>query len=195
MRPARRWGLLLGIWAALACAGPLAAQRMPPAGRGAPPDRAQLEQRIRAQMGRMMRQRLGLDDEQAARLSQVVQDFDGRRRELLTEEQATRQRVDTLLRASPVDETEAKVLLDRMADLRVQEAQLLRAEQEALLDVLTPSQVLELQVLRQDIGRRIRALRGGPGGNRRQGRAQRPPPGGPGAGDGAPGGVRFRPSP
>jgi len=186
MTSPRSAGLTLGLWAVLACAFPVAGQRMP--GRGTPPDRAQLEERIRAQMGRIMRQRLGLDDEQAEKLSQVVEQFDGRRRTLLTEEQATRERVDTLLRAAPVDQAEAKSLLDRMADLRVQEAQLLGAEQEALLDVLTPSQVLELQALRQDIGRRIRALRGGPDANRRQGRS----PGSRDGRDDAPGGMPFR---
>ncbi len=190
MRRPRRGALALGLWAVLACAFPVAGQRGP--GRGTPPDRAQLEQRIRAQMGRIMRQRLGLDDEQAAKLSQVVEDFDARRRALLSEEQATRERVDTLLHSTPVDQSEAKSLLDRMAELRVREARLLGAEQEALLDVLTPSQVLEFQALRQDIGRRIRALRGGPDANRRQGRPPGPPPGSRERRDDGPGGMPFR---
>jgi hypothetical protein len=65
--------------------------------------------------------------------------------------------------------------MERMAELRLQEAELFRAEQEALLEVLTPTQVLGLQALRQELGQRIRALRGGPGGDERGRR-----PGGPG---------------
>jgi Spy/CpxP family protein refolding chaperone len=170
---------------ALALVAPLSGQGVPPGGRPGGPDRAQLEQRIRAQMGRMTRQRLGLDDEQAAKLSDVVQDFDGRRRALLSEEQDTRQRVDSLLRNTPDDQAQAKDLLDSMADLRMREAQLFRDEQTALLGVLTPPQVLQLQILRQDIGRRIRALRGGggPDGGRRPGRPPGPRPGGGPAGD------------
>ena len=139
-------------------------------------DREQLEQRIRAQMGRMMRDRLGLEEEQAEELAGVVQDFDGRRRELFSLEQATRRRVEALLREGSDDQDEAAELMQRMAELRLQEAELFRAEQEALLEVLTPTQVLGLQALRQDLGQRIRALRGGPGGDERG----RRPGGGPG---------------
>jgi Spy/CpxP family protein refolding chaperone len=132
--------------------------------RGNEQDREQLEQRIRAQMGRIMRERLGLDEEQSTRLAAVVQDFDGRRRELFTREQATRRRVEALLLEGDDDQTEARELMTRMADLRLQEAQLFAAEQQALLQVLTPAQVLRLQELRQDLGQRIRALGGGRGG-------------------------------
>lgn len=128
--------------------------------RGDPPDRAQIEQRIRAQMGRMMQQRLGLDEEGAARLSEVVQAFEAQRRELARREQATRRRVEALDQDGGRDE-EALELIRLQAELRMEEARLFVSEQDALLEVLTPNQVLELQDLRQDLGRRIRALRGG----------------------------------
>lgn len=148
---------LVAVLAGLALPVGLAAQDAPP-GRGRIQDREQLERRIRAQMGRMMQERLGLDEQQAAQLSDVVQGFDARRRELFTQEQATRRRVEALLLEGGADQTEARSLLGRMAELRIQEAELFREEQEALLQVLTPRQVLELQSLRQDLGRRIRAL-------------------------------------
>lgn len=155
--------------------------------RRGPPDRAQLEQRIRAQMGRMMRERLALDEDQAAALAGVVQDFDGRRRELFQQEQATRRRVEALLLEGSGDQAEARDLMDRMSELRIQEAALFAAEQEALLAVLTPVQVLQLQELREDLGQRIRALRGdrdGPGPDRER----RPRGPGPGAFRDGPGG-------
>jgi len=148
--------------------------------RGGPPDREQLEQRIRAQMGRLMQQRLGLDQAQAAELAEVVQGFDARRRELFTLEQATRRRVEALILEDADDQQEGRELLGRMADLRRQEAQLFAEEQEALLGVLTPVQVLRLQELRQDLGRRIRALRGDRDGDGAQ-RDRRPRGPGPGA--------------
>jgi len=148
-------------------------------GRRGGQDREQLEQRIRAQMGRMMQERLGLDEEQAATLATVVQDFEGRRRELFGLEQATRRRVEALLLEGGDAEAEARELMDRMAELRLQEAELFATEQEALLAVLTPVQVLQLQELREDLGRRIRALRGGRGGpgDGRDGRPRGPGPG------------------
>ncbi|MEQ1857888.1 MAG: Spy/CpxP family protein refolding chaperone, partial [Longimicrobiales bacterium] len=128
-----------------------------------PGDRAQLEERVRAQMARVMRERLGLTEEQATRLSVVTEDFEGQRRELFALEQATRRRVEALLLEGGNDQEEARELISRMGDLREQEASLFREEQAALLGVLTPVQVLRLQELRQDLGRRIRALGGRPG--------------------------------
>jgi len=157
--------LVLGaLLMTLAWPGSLEAQR-PEGRRGSGPDREQLEQRIRAQMGRMMRERLGLDEQQAVRLSEVVQEFDGQRRRLFTLEQATRRRVEALLLEGGDDRAEALSLIERMSELRLREAELFRAEQEALLEVLEPAQVLRLQELRQDLGRRIRSLRGGRGGD------------------------------
>ncbi len=149
------------------------AQQRGPQGRRGEVDRAQLEQRIRAQMGRMMRERLGLDEQQATRLAEVVQDFDGRRRELFTREQATRRRLEAFLLEGGNDEEEARALMQRMAELRRQEADLFGAEQQALLEVLSPAQVLQLQRLRQELGQRIRQIRGGRGGDAQPGR--RPP--------------------
>ena len=191
MRLPHRVVLLTGLLAVLSGAAHVEAQRDPQGGRrgGMPADRTQLEQRIRAQMGRMMRQRLGLDDDQAAKLSTVVQNFDGQRRELLNQEEATRRRVEALLLEGGTDQTEARELVGRMSDLRIQEAQLFQSEQQALLEVLTPTQVLQLQQLRQDIGRRIRALggpNGGPNGGRGPGRGG-PRQDGRGAGADAPG--------
>jgi len=133
-------------------------------------DRAELEERVRAQMARVMRERLDLTEEQATRLSEVTQSFENQRREIFAMEQATRRRVEALLLEGGSDQDEARELIGRMGDLREREARLFREEQEALLDVLTPVQVLRLQELRQDLGRRIRALGGRDG-----------QPGGPGA--------------
>lgn len=146
-------------------------------GRRGDVDRERLEQRIRAQMGRMMRERLGLDEEEATRLAAVVQDFDARRRALFVEEQATRRSVETFLNQGTDDQPQALSLIERVTELRLQEAQLFQEEQEALLDVLTPTQLLELQDLRQELGQRIRALRGGRGGDSDRRRGPGPGPG------------------
>jgi len=130
-------------------------------------------------MGRMTQERLGLDEEQATRLSEVVQAFEGQRGELARRERETRRRVDELTDAADVGEAEALELLGLQAALRLEEAQLFRAEQDALLEVLSPGQVLELQELRQDLGRRIRELRGGGrGGDSRGSRGPGPRPDG-----------------
>ena len=163
----RRGRRLLGpvlvgtILASLLAAQPADAQRFR---RGSAQDRAELEERVRARMARLIQQRLGLDEQQADSLSAVVAGFDARRRELSRQELAVRRRVEALMLEGGEDQNEARSLLDRMAGLRAEEAALYRDEQERLLEVLTPVQVLQLQALRADLGRRIRALRGPRGG-------------------------------
>lgn len=130
-------------------------------------DRREMEQRFRRQMARMIQERLGLDDAQSATLSEVVRGFESRRRELGRAELAVRRRVEALIEAGGEDDVEARALLDRAVELRAEEAQLFAEEQEALLEVLTPVQVLQLQSLREELGRRIRSLRGGDGARRR----------------------------
>ncbi len=130
---------------------------------GRPQNRQEMEQRVRRQMARMIQERLELDDAQAEALSAVVRGFDGRRRELGRAETAVRRRVEALMLEGGEDDAEAQRLLARMIELRAEEAQLFALEQEALLEVLSPIQVLQLQSLREDLGQRIRSLRGGNG--------------------------------
>ncbi len=75
--PARLTALVL-LTAALLPSGTAAQRR----GGG---DRAQLEERVRAEMARVTRERLGLDETEAQRLSAVMQSFETRRRELFAQ--------------------------------------------------------------------------------------------------------------
>jgi Spy/CpxP family protein refolding chaperone len=78
------------------------------------------------------------------------------------------------------DAAEARELLDRMQELREEETRLSEREQTQLLEFLTPGQVLRFQALREEMGQRIRRLRGGG-------------PGGPGGSVGPSGGDPFFP--
>jgi len=156
-----RLGFLVAALLSLTVVVPLAAQRGPPTGRrGGGGDRAELEQAVRARMGEMMQQRLGLSEEEGARLSETVADFDAQRRQVGSQERALRLRVEALMLEGASDQAEAAELLQRMSDLRFEEAELGRAEQEALLEILTPLQVLRLHQMREQLGQRIRRLRG-----------------------------------
>ena len=161
MRYAMRSVCLGALAAMMLLAAPLEAQRGPAGRRGGGQDRELAERRVRAQMARMMQERLALSDEQSEQLSQVVRGFREQQRALYRLEEATRRRVDALLLEGGTDEEEALELLARMADLRAQEAELRAAEEEALLEVISPVQLLVMQSMREQIGRRIRAL--GPG--------------------------------
>jgi len=171
---ARRRGLggLLAMMVITAVVASPATAQDPPDRRGGGRDRAELEQRFRAQMEHMVQERLGLDDAALEGLRGVTSGFDERRRALGRAEYATSRRVEELLAQDSPDDAEARELLDRMAELRADESALFAEEQEALLQVLTPTQVLQLHDLRRQLGQRIRALRSrrdGDGGRRRRG--------------------------
>ena len=165
-------------------AAPIQAQRTP--GPRTDEDRSRLEERIRARMGDIIRERLGLDRAEEARLSEIVQEFERRRRALVASEWEVRRRIESFLESGTATDTEAAALIDSMISFERQEAELFEEEQQRLQDVLTPTQVLQLYQLRVEIGRRIRALRGGNEDGAENRRRNRPP--GPG-GEKSPGNV------
>jgi Spy/CpxP family protein refolding chaperone len=149
----------LALTLASASLAPLEAQRAPGGRSG--DDRSRLEERIRARMGDIIRHRLGLDRAEEARLSEVVQGFEARRRALAASERETRQQIEPLLESGSATDAQAAALIDRMVQLKRQEAELFQEEQAQLQEVLTPTQVLQFYQLRVELGRRIRALRSG----------------------------------
>lgn len=173
---AARLGLVLVLLATFA--GPLSAQD-----RGSGRDRGDMEERIRLQMQRVMAARLQLSEEESRRLTEVVRGFEENRRELRRSELAARRRVEALLLEGGTDDEEADALLARIVELRRTEAELFAEEQEALLEVLPAAKVLRLQMFREEMGRRIRALRRG-------GEHDRLPPGAP-PGVGLPGNAEW----
>ncbi len=123
-------------------------------------DREQMEQRFRRQMARTIQQRLELDDVQVESLLGVIRSHQEDRRRLGQADMAVRRRVEALMLEGATDEAEAEQLLVRMRRLRTEEARLFAQEQEELLEFLTAVQVLKLQSIRDDMGRRIQRIRG-----------------------------------
>lgn len=144
--------LLLAVAAPL----PLMAQRGHPPGR----DRAQLERRVRARFSQMVREQLKLSDEQARRLGEIMDEMREERSALAREEQALRRRFEALMLEESRNEEEARALLERMRELRRKDAELFAREQDRLLKVLTPLQVLKFQGMRDQLNRRLRQMRG-----------------------------------
>jgi hypothetical protein len=67
-------------------------------------------------------------------------------------------------------EEEASQILTEMLELSDQEATLFREEQGALLQILSPQEVVRYLVLRQELGDQIRGIRGRGGPGRGRGR-------------------------
>lgn len=127
-------------------------------------ERQEMERRARAQMSRMIREELDLTEAEYEPISAVMDRYGDQRRNLARSERELRRELEALLEGRVEDTTEASSVLGRLVELREQEASIFREEQEALLEHLTPTQVLQLHSLREQISRRIRELRGRRGG-------------------------------
>lgn len=169
----------------LVAAGSAAAQR--PDSPAAGERRAQLERRFQQQTAAVLRNRLGLSDQQVEQLTRTNARFEERRRLLVSEERELR--IDMrreLSRGNEADQQRIAGLVDRTFVLQRQRLDLLEEEQRELATFLTPRQramFLSMQEQirhRADEMRRQRLNRSAPGGPIR-----RPPRGqGDGGGDG-----------
>lgn len=120
---------------------------------------------IRAAFQERISRELGLSEEQGAALVEIFADFREdraallpRRLELMRETRLVLNDPDDL-GGEDREELARRVIL-RARELRREEADILLREEEALLGVLAPSQVLHFQVLRDQFTVRIRGLEG-----------------------------------
>ncbi len=150
--------LALGLVTLSATPRGASAQRRPG---GGPPGRAQLEQRVRARMAQMIRRELGLSDAEVRALNDVTEEFQSRRRELAARRRDLARSAAALARHRPQEarDEEIRSVLAAMADVHDEEARLYREEQQRLLEILTPWQVLRLDLMRERFAEQIRRMR------------------------------------
>ncbi|MCH2653073.1 MAG: hypothetical protein MK117_00950 [Gemmatimonadetes bacterium] len=131
--------------------------------RGPPPpsERAGLEQRVRVRMDQRIRERLDLSEDEWRAIADQASDFDEKRGELMRNELALKRRVEAIAVEGRENDEEAGEILDQLIVLREQELELFQEEQKRLLEILSPSQLVRFQAMRQQLGEQIRRLRGG----------------------------------
>lgn len=156
MRGLARW-LILPSLALVVVATPLEAQDRR---ERRSQDRQEMERRLRDQMSRMIREELDLNEAEYEPVSAIMERFTEERRQLWRAERDLRRTMEALAEGRREDTTDPGAVLERLLELREREAAIFRQEQEALLEHLTPTQVLELHALRERISRRMRELRG-----------------------------------
>ena len=155
----------------------------PPAGQR---QRMELERRLHLGFQRMVQTQLNLAEGELESLRTVMRSFQEERSELNRAQASLRHRLrDPAL--PDLTQEEAQGLLREMVLLQERELELYRSEQEELLKVLSPVQLLRFYSLRESMGQRIQQLRQGRGGGRGGGDG---PPFSPGSPPG--GGVLFR---
>lgn len=153
---------VLAIAATSLAAAPLVAQQGPPS-RGSL-DRAQIEQRILSQFRVLVQRELGVDSATVDDLFGVVESMQEERRGLRTREMRLERRLDgTGIYLSEEQSIEA---LEEFLAIKREELRLVELEHERLEAVLEPGQLLRFYTLREQMGERIRRLRGGERGPR-----------------------------
>jgi hypothetical protein len=179
--------------AALLVAAPLSAQLPPqqqPARGGLPANRLQMERRLQQAFAQRVREELGLNAGQATALGDATLGFQRERQDLVRRENELRRRYrmeaaeagGARAGAAAIPDAEALEIIRELRALRAAELDLYTREQERLLQLLTPAQVVRYYLLREQLADRINGLRGGGAG--------------PGAGRGAtPAGGRRAPGP
>jgi hypothetical protein len=124
---------------------------------GGNPNRAAIEQRIQRQFQERMARELELSADQREELAEVLRDYATARAELLPRRRALGLEIRQLLEGDQSEDRALELIRD-LRELREAEAELLAEEEDRLLDVLTPIQVLRLQALRDQFGEQIRSL-------------------------------------
>ncbi len=162
-------GLILGL-ALILSPTVLEAQVEPPR-QGMGRQREQLEHQLRLRFREMIKARLNLSDETLVGMHEVMESFQVERLELGRAQASVRHRLRDAGLAALSDE-EAMALLQEMVRLQERELELYRREQEELLTLLSPSQLVRFYALREELSRRVMELRG------RRGRGGVGPPGG-----------------
>jgi hypothetical protein len=182
-----RHGASLAIAALLigAVSAPAMAQDRPMPPRDAA-QRDTLEARLRLRMTQMLRNQLGMNDEQIRRFQATNRRFEAQRVGLFNQEREVRGELRQLIESADTTQHQRiGTLLDRTIQLQRQRIDLQESEQKELATFLNPVQRARLYGIEEQLRRRMEGLRDGPPGGGRMD----PPPMRPG---GRPGGAGIR---
>ena len=152
-----RSACMLSLGLLLSPFGPAAAQRADSAGARADSLRQQIEERFASKA----QEKLGLTNEQTARLRSTSQQFGTRRRELRARGHQLREALAGQLRPGvAANQDSVARLTDAMIELRMAEAQLARDEVKDQSKYLNPVQRAQLYVMRERFAHRVREVHG-----------------------------------
>ncbi len=144
---------------------------------GANPERAVLEQQVRARAAQITRKRLGLTDAQMQQLQRVNSRFGPQLGAVANEERTTRRQLrQELMADQQANQARVSTLLDASIRLQKQRIALIEAEQKELAAFLTPVQRARYIALQAQFRNRADQLSRQNGGARQRG-MRRPPPG------------------
>lgn len=144
--------------------------------------RAQLEDDVRREFSRVVRERVGLSDDQMQKLGPLTQKYEQQRRQTQMDERNTRIRLQAaLLDSNPSDSTRINQFLQQLLDVQKRRVAIAEAEQNELGTIMNAHQRARYLGLQEQVRRRLEQMRPFPGG----------PPDGPGPGGGRQPGNQF----
>jgi Spy/CpxP family protein refolding chaperone len=144
-----------------------------------PSDRAAAQDRVRERVVRLLRERVGLSDDQLRRLAPISQNFDRRRQAIFREERATRQALRRELSVESSDQARVAAHIDQLFALQRRRLDLAAEEQRELAAFMTPVQRARYLALQEHLRRRAEEMRRRRGDAPPRGGGRRGPPGGP----------------
>lgn len=167
MRYLRLVGLALVLGAPAAVAQrpqrPLAQRPGPPEGRlsdSGPQGRARLEMEVRRNFARLVRQRVGLTDEQMTRLIPITQKYEQQRRQIQMQERDARIGLQAAMRdEQTADPKQLEQHMQTIIGVHARRAALLEAEQRELAEFLTPVQRVKFMALQEQVRRNLEQMR------------------------------------
>jgi hypothetical protein len=162
----RRLMAVAVLLCALSVAHPMDAQRRG-GGSNSQSSRAEMERRLRESYERLVRERLGLTEGQARELSEAVLVFQEERVDLQRRETTLRRRLEgqggggqANRRLVSLPEDQARDILREMRSIQDAETDLFNREQDRLMQLLTPQQLVTYYQIREDLGDALRRVRG-----------------------------------
>ena len=144
-----------------------------------PDRRAAAQDRVRERVARLLRERVGLTDDQMRRLAPVNQRYDVRRQALFREERELRQALRRELTAQTADQSRVSTQIDQLFAVQRRRLDLAAEEQRELAAIMTPVQRARYLARQETVRRRADEMRRRRGGGPPRGSRRGPGNGGP----------------
>ena len=123
-------------------------------------NRQRLENDIRRRFAQLVRQRVGLTDEQLKRVAPMTQQYEQQRRQLLVEERQARTSLRDMMRNErTADSAQVNRRLQQLIDIQKRRIQIVESEQRDLATVMTPIQRAKFMALQEQVRRRLEQMR------------------------------------
>jgi hypothetical protein len=132
---------------------------------GAPDQRRELEDEVRRNFARAVRERVGLNDEQMAKLGPLTRKYEDQRRATQVDERDARSKLQALvLVGTDADSTRIKGFVAQLMEVRRRRLTIDEAEQKELATIMSPMQQAKFLGLQEQVRRRLEQARPFPGG-------------------------------